>query len=82
MNARVIMGGMSAVFSVALCLSCLSQTLTSAPSREPVTTPASTTLAASSACATRATSCMASLTAEVRAQRGGIHGTLTQLKCF
>lgn len=44
----------------------LPQTLTSAPSRERVTTPASTTPAALSAYATRDTSCMASLTVEVR----------------
>lgn len=54
-------------FPAASYLSCLPQTLTSAPSRGPATTPASTTPAALSACATRATSCMASRTVEVRA---------------
>lgn len=44
----------------------LPQTLTSAPLRGRVTTPASTTPAALSAYATRATSCTASLTVEVR----------------
>lgn len=59
------------------------QTLTSAPSREPVTTPASTTPAASTACATRDTSCTASPTVEVSFYHvwNIWDGCLTQLKC-
>lgn len=62
---RKSLSGMNTFGNLKLFVFALHQTLMSAPLRGPVTTPALTTLAALSACATKATSSMALRTVEV-----------------